>query len=194
MRRRAADPDARGTASRAIRSSIGAGFDGWGYTHLYDNDGDDLEAVDHFAIEEATDERYALGFGDLTVHEFATDPTENLAYSSYYAGGLRVLSFGDDGLEQVGKFIDKGGNNFWGVEHSTARRAAPDRRRRTATSACTCSGTRGRARRARPECSTRAPATGRGRGRRSRSTLHRRERQPAHARGRRPAGPRHGRA
>ena len=52
-------------------------------------------AVDHFAIEEATDERFALGFGDLTVHEFATDPRGNLAYSSYYAGGLRVMSFGD---------------------------------------------------------------------------------------------------
>ena len=95
---------------------IGAGFDGWGYTHLYRNTGTDLVAVDHFAIEEGLDERYALGFGDLTVHEFATDPTENLAYSSYYAGGLRVFSFGDAGLEEVGKFIDKGGNNFWGVE------------------------------------------------------------------------------
>ena len=95
---------------------IGAGFDGWGYTHLYRNTGTDLVPVDHFAIEEGLDERYALGFGDLTVHEFATDPTENLAYSSYYAGGLRVMSFGNAGLEEVGKFIDKGGNNFWGVE------------------------------------------------------------------------------
>ena len=96
--------------------------------HLYNNDGADLTAVDHFAIEEARDERYALGFGDLTVHEFATDPTENLAYSSYYAGGLRVMSFGDDGLDEVGKFIDEGGNNFWGVEAFDARRRAPDRR------------------------------------------------------------------
>ena len=38
------------------------------------------------------DEAFATGFGDLTVHEFATDPTENLAYSSYYAGGMRVMS------------------------------------------------------------------------------------------------------
>ena len=53
------------------------------------------------------------------MHEFATDPTENLAYSSYYAGGLRVMSFGDDGLDEVGKFIDQGGNNFWGVEQFT---------------------------------------------------------------------------
>ena len=94
-------------------------FDGWGYTHLYSNAGDDLQAVDHFAIEEAIDERYATGFGDLSVHEFATDPTEYLAYSSYYAGGFRVFQFGDSGLDQVGKFIDQGGNNFWGVEQFT---------------------------------------------------------------------------
>jgi hypothetical protein len=91
-------------------------FDGWGYTHLYDNTGADLEAVDHFAIEEGIDERYAFGFGDLSVHEFATDPDKNVAYSSYYAGGMRVFTFGEDGLEQTGKFIDQGGNNFWGVE------------------------------------------------------------------------------
>jgi hypothetical protein len=78
--------------------------------------GGDLTAVDHFAIEEGIDERYASGFGDLSVHEFATDPTEYLAYSSYYSGGMRVLRFGDSGLEQTGKFIDQGGNNFWGVE------------------------------------------------------------------------------
>jgi hypothetical protein len=91
-------------------------FDGWGYTHLYRNTGSDLEAVDHFAIEEALDERYAFGFGDLTVHEFATDPDTNVAYSSYYGGGMRVFTFGEDGLSQTGKFIDDGGNNFWGVE------------------------------------------------------------------------------
>ena len=95
-------------------------FDGWGYTHLYRNEPGGLVAVDHFAIPEALDERFGGGdFGDLSVHEFATDATENLAYSSYYAGGMRVLSFGDTGMEQVGAFIDEGGNNFWGVEQFT---------------------------------------------------------------------------
>ena len=95
-------------------------FDGWGYMHLYRNDPGGLVAVDHFAIPEALDERFGGGdFGDLSVHEFATDATENLAYSSYYAGGMRVLSFGDTGMEQVGAFIDEGGNNFWGVEQFT---------------------------------------------------------------------------
>jgi hypothetical protein len=26
------------------------------------------------------------------------------------------VSFSDDGIEEVGSFIDEGGNNFWGVE------------------------------------------------------------------------------
>jgi len=94
-------------------------FDGWGYMHLYENGTGKLREVDAFAIEEALDPRFAFGFGDLSVHEFATDPTERLAYSSYYAGGFRVMSFDPDGLDQVGKFIDKGGNNFWGVEQYT---------------------------------------------------------------------------
>ena len=29
---------------------------------------------------------------------------------------MRVFWFGDGKLEQVGKFIDEGGNNFWGTE------------------------------------------------------------------------------
>jgi hypothetical protein len=95
-------------------------FDGWGYMHLYRNEPNALVAVDHFAISEALDERFGGGdFGDLSVHEFATDATENLAYNSYYAGGMRVLRFGDTGMEQVGAFIDEGGNNFWGVEQFT---------------------------------------------------------------------------
>jgi hypothetical protein len=94
-------------------------FDGWGYMHLYENGTGKLREVDAFAIEEALDPRFAFGFGDLSVHEFAADPTERLAYSSYYAGGFRVMSFGPDGLDQVGKFIDRGGNNFWGVEQYT---------------------------------------------------------------------------
>jgi hypothetical protein len=94
-------------------------FDGWGYAHLYENGSGKLRRVDSFAIEEALDPRFASGFGDLSIHEWATDPTERLAYSSYYAGGFRVASFGPNGIEQVGKFIDQGGNNFWGVEQFT---------------------------------------------------------------------------
>jgi hypothetical protein len=44
------------------------------------------------------------------------DPGQNLAYSSYYAGGMRVFRFGEAGIEEVGHYIDDEGSNFWGVE------------------------------------------------------------------------------
>jgi hypothetical protein len=91
-------------------------FDGWGYGHVYENGAGKLRHVGAFAIEEALDPRFAFGFGDLSIHEFATAPHGNLAFSAYYAGGARVFSFGPGGLQEVGAFIDKGGNNFWGVE------------------------------------------------------------------------------
>jgi len=48
----------------------------------------------------------------------AIDPTpgKKLAYVSYYAGGFRILQYDNNGLAEVGAFIDEGGNNFWGVE------------------------------------------------------------------------------
>jgi hypothetical protein len=97
---------------------LSALFDGWGYAHLYD--AKTSAHLDAFAIPEAHDERFASGFGDLTIHEFATDPTEPLAYSSYYSGGMRVLRFSRaNGLEQVGAYIAPEGSNFWGVEQFT---------------------------------------------------------------------------
>jgi hypothetical protein len=59
------------------------------------------------------------------VHEVATDPQNaNLAYLSYYAGGIRVIEIqctiptdqSTCELVEVGRYIDAGGNNFWGVE------------------------------------------------------------------------------
>ncbi len=99
--------------------NVSVTFDGWGYMHLYGNSGNDLVPLDHFAVEEGQDPRFATGFGDLTVHEFATDPDTDLGYVAHYAAGMRVFWFGDGKLEQVGKFIDEGGNNFWGVEAFT---------------------------------------------------------------------------
>ena len=84
-------------------------FDGWGYTHLLRNSGEEMVPVDHFAIDEGLDPRFGEGdFGDLSVHEFATDPTEYLAYSAYYAGGMRVLRFGDAGL-RAGRQVHRRG-------------------------------------------------------------------------------------
>jgi len=103
--------------------SVTSQFDGWGYVHLYDAaTGQDL---DTFAIPEAMDPAYASGFGDLTVHEVATDPTDpSLAYLSYYSGGLRALQIqcadpADNTtceLVEVGGYLDPAGNDFWGVE------------------------------------------------------------------------------
>ena len=102
-------------------------FDGWGYVHLFDPS---LNELDTFAIPEAMQESKAVGFGDLSVHEVATDPTNPaLSYLSYYAGGLRALKIvenrtrcvaaGEDDfpcLLEVGGYLDANGNNFWGVE------------------------------------------------------------------------------
>lgn len=102
-------------------------FDGWGYVHLFDSD---LNELDTFAIPEAMQEDKAIGFGDLSVHEVATDPTDpRLAYLSYYSGGLRAIEIveeearcvaeGEDDfpcLLEVGGYLDADGNNFWGVE------------------------------------------------------------------------------
>jgi PA domain/RTX calcium-binding nonapeptide repeat (4 copies) len=97
---------------------LSALFDGWGYAHLYD--ANTSQELARFAIPEAVDERFSLGFGDLSIHEFAADPTENLVYSSYYSGGIRVLRFSRaNGLEQTGAWIDAQGSNFWGIEQFT---------------------------------------------------------------------------
>ena len=94
---------------------VGSIFDGWGYVHLFD--AETMEELDTFAIDEAHDPEFAFGFGDLSVHEVAVDPVEQgLAYLSYYSGGLRVIRYGDRGIKEVGHYIDKKGNDFWGVE------------------------------------------------------------------------------
>ena len=89
-------------------------FDGWGYIHLFD--AKTFADLDQFAIPEAHDPAFAEGYGDLSVHEVATDPDDDLVYVSYYSGGLRVLSYEGGRLEEVGAFVAAGGNNFWGVE------------------------------------------------------------------------------
>jgi hypothetical protein len=106
-----------GAAGQAV--DIKAIFDGWGYVHLYGTapgpDGK-LPELDQYWVDESQDPAFASGFGDLSVHEVATDPDEELAYISYYAAGFRVVSYAGGQLEEVGSFIDEGGNNFWGVE------------------------------------------------------------------------------
>ncbi len=94
-------------------------FDGWGYIHLVN--ASTMKDVDTFAVAEAKDPAFASGFGALSVHEVTFDPVVNLAYLSWYDAGFRVVAYGAGGLTEVGRFIDQGGNDFWGVQiHKTA--------------------------------------------------------------------------
>jgi hypothetical protein len=103
-----------GAPGAAQPVDIRAIFDGWGYVHLYN--ANTMAEVDTYAVPESQSPAFAEGSGDLSVHEVATDPDADLAYISYYAAGFRVVKYGRTGLTEVGKFIDEGGNNFWGVE------------------------------------------------------------------------------
>jgi hypothetical protein len=118
--------DAPANGERATATVRGTSrFDGWGYAHLFRNQGGKIEEVDAYAIPEALDPAYAFGFGDLSIHEFAADAQQNLAYVSYYSGGMRVFRFGESGLTPVGHYVADGGNNFWGVETFVAGQSAP---------------------------------------------------------------------
>ncbi|TMR09693.1 hypothetical protein ETD86_42605 [Nonomuraea turkmeniaca] len=90
-------------------------FDGWGYVHLYDRQ--TMKELDTYAVPEAHDPAYATGKGDLSVHEVATSAKQaDLAYFSYYSAGFRVTRIVAGKIQEVGHFIDEGGNNFWGVQ------------------------------------------------------------------------------
>ena len=76
-----ADATADGTATPArpvgARWTSSAVFDGWGYTHMYETDlteGAKMQEVDIYAPPEGQLEAFAENFGDMTVHEVATDP------------------------------------------------------------------------------------------------------------------------
>jgi hypothetical protein len=118
-------PFALGTLGDSI--SVEAEFNGWGYVHLFSNTlvGGKFADLDTFAIPEAMNPLYATGYGDLSVHEVATDPqSANHAFLSYYSGGLRSLEIQCSNpldettceLVEVGGYLDLEGNNFWGVE------------------------------------------------------------------------------
>jgi uncharacterized repeat protein (TIGR01451 family) len=105
--------------TRGERIDITAIYDGWGYLRLLD--ANTMQELDAYTLPEAGDPRYASGFGDLSIHETATDPTHDITYISWYSGGFRVMSHAGGQLDEVGHYIDEGGNNLWGVEvHMTA--------------------------------------------------------------------------
>ena len=103
----------------SVPVDISAVFDGWGYTHMYKTDltpGAKMKEVAIYAPPEGQNPAFAENFGDMTVHEVATDPDKNRVYISHYALGMRVLSYTDTGLKEVGAFVEQGGSNYWGVE------------------------------------------------------------------------------
>jgi hypothetical protein len=113
-----ADTDVPAVGTGGLTIEIGSLFDGWGAAHLYD--ANTSQEIDAYAIDESLDERYANDFGALSIHEWAADPTTNLAYSAYYAGGLRVVRFSRaNGIEPMGRWIDDKGSDLWGVEQFT---------------------------------------------------------------------------
>ena len=118
------DTQAPPIGTRGEGIGVRATFDGWGYVHMYDRR--TAREIDSYALPASQRVRYATGYGDLSVHEVATDPDLDLAYVSYYAGGLRVLAFGPRGLREVGRYIGPRGNDFWGVE---VLRRGPDGRK-----------------------------------------------------------------
>jgi hypothetical protein len=114
------DDDAASTPpGPSVPVDISAVFDGWGYTHMYATNlaaGAKMKEVATYAPEENQNATYAENYGDMSVHEVATDPDRNLVYVSHYALGMRALSYTNGGLKEVGKFVEAGGSNYWGVE------------------------------------------------------------------------------
>ncbi|MFF7842993.1 PA domain-containing protein [Streptomyces ossamyceticus] len=99
------------------RLTFSSYFDGWGYAHLYRNESGKLTELDTYAVPEAHDPAHASGSGDLSIHEVAvSEKRADLLYFSYYAAGLRVAKIVDDEIVEVGRYIDEGGNNFWGAQ------------------------------------------------------------------------------
>jgi hypothetical protein len=140
---------------------ISADFDGWGYFHVLTNlpggtttlappsvPGEspaDREVLDigylgelgYFAPVELTSEAFAVGFGDLTMHNVEGDPTTAAelptfdagprSFISWYSAGMRAVEYrpghwhtgnGDVfswNVHEVGRFIAEDGSNFWGV-------------------------------------------------------------------------------
>ena len=111
-------PVAVGTTGDAL--TFASYFDGWGYVRMLNSS--DMSEADTYAIPEAHDPAYAEGFGDLSVHEVATSAKKpSLAYVSYYAAGVRVIDTSTGKIVEKAAFIDKGGNNFWGVQVFTSK-------------------------------------------------------------------------
>ncbi|HEX2050761.1 MAG TPA: hypothetical protein VHJ34_09040 [Actinomycetota bacterium] len=116
-------PDGPAIGAIGAEVEVGSVFDGWGYVQLFD--AATFAGLDTFAIPEAHDPAFALDFGDLSVHEVATDVSSSSdAYLSYYGGGMRSIEIQCSNpadtstceIVETGGYLDPEGNDFWGVE------------------------------------------------------------------------------
>lgn len=88
-------------------------FDGYGRLHLLDaSNPANIAELDGFATENVLVPPVG---GDRTMHNVVVEGTT--AYISWYAEGMRVVSFKNDKLKEEAHFVDTGpeGSNFWGV-------------------------------------------------------------------------------
>ena len=90
-------------------------FDGWGHVTVHDR----LTGAttDAWAIPEAIDERFAAGFGSLSVRDVASDPSTGLVYVAHGAGGFRVLALDGAGkVKETGRLTGPPAGDVTGVE------------------------------------------------------------------------------
>lgn len=106
-----------GTTGESVSAT--SSFDGWGYIHLFD--AKTLREIDTYAVPETKLEANASGVGTMSIHEVTFDRNADLAYLAWYDAGFRVVKYGAGGIQEVGHFIDEGGNDFWGVQLTSNR-------------------------------------------------------------------------
>lgn len=109
--------------------SVGAAFDGWGYMYILDTA--TMDHIGYYAPAEVNDPAYAVGAGDLTMHNVEADPAmRSRAYVSWYSLGMRAVDhrpghFHDgtgtgfgvyaENMHETGRYIDPRGSNIWGT-------------------------------------------------------------------------------
>lgn len=87
-------------------------FDGYGYLRLLDvSNPSNIVELDQFATEGVFVNPPLAG--DRTMHNVVVDGTN--AYISWYAEGIRVVSFKNDRFKEKAHFVADDGSNFWGV-------------------------------------------------------------------------------
>lgn len=108
-----ADLPAIGTVGEDVRFT--SQFDGWGYLNLYDFETG--EFLDYYSPPEPLQRQHAFGSGTLSIHEIETDRRRgvDLGYISWYAVGLKIVSWTENGIASEGVYRHDNGNDFWGV-------------------------------------------------------------------------------